>query len=62
MMPWHQEEAVAAFPDQLLAVLQCIVQGSLQVQYLVEAYFGHVTTRDIACAHQDSMLVGSMPL
>ena len=62
VMPWHQEEGVAALPDQLLAVLQRTVQGSLQVQHLFEAYYSHVTTKDIACAHPDNMLAGSMPL
>lgn len=37
MMPLHQEEAVAALPDQLLTVLVCTVQGSLQVQQLAQA-------------------------
>ena len=37
VMPLHQEEALAALPDQLLAVLLCTVQGSLQVQHLTEA-------------------------
>ena len=53
---------MAALPDQLLAVLLCTVQDSLQVQHLTEACSCRVLTKAAACAYPSSMLAGSMPL
>ena len=62
MMPLHQEEAMAAPPDQLLGVLLCTVQGSLQVQHFTETCSYRAPTKATACAYPNSMLAGSMPL